>query len=342
VVRDLAAQREVLSSPEIAALLDLFTRPRTPEQAARLLPDYERASTLRSVRRLASIGLLLPETAARRRVSRLEAWKGNLASAQYHVASRDTRYLHGRDATDRYLRRRVLAHRRPARFKRYTGAPRVALPLEKPGPSAGPGFSEVLRARRTTREFSRDPVSLEDLGVLLRGTWGKTGTLDGGSLGTFTTKTSPSAGALHPIECYVLAWRVRGLSPGLYHYDVGGDELRRLRSGPMRSAAIRAASGQSWVGRAAFLCVMTAVFTRTLWKYQMESAYRVLWLEAGHLGQTFSLLAASRGLGAFVGDTLQETFIERLIGLDGVREFSVYLCGAGALRRRNSERSLPR
>jgi len=79
---------------------------------------------------------------------------------------------------------------------------------------------------------------------------------------------------------------------------------------------------------------MTAVFTRTLWKYAFEAAYRVLWLDAGHLCQTFDLLATSRGLGPFQTAAIQDSFIERLIGLDGVKEFPLYLCGAGMPKRR--------
>ena len=328
-VKDLAGQREIVSSPEIVALLDLFGKPRTPAGAADLLPEYERASILGSVRRLASIGLLLPENEGRRRLSRLGTWKQNLASAQYHVACRDPRYLVRPAELDRHLRERVAIRRRPPRFKRYPAAPRVALPTGLPRSPAAAHFEDILGARRTTREFARQPILLEDFAALLRRTWGKSGELDTEYLGKLTTKTSPSAGALHPIECYALVSNVRGLASGLYHYEVERDELRRLRSGPMRNAAVQAASGQSWVGRAAFLCIMTAVFERTLWKYEIESAYRVLWLEAGHLAQTFCLLAASRGLGSFVGDTLQDSAIEKLIGIDGVREFPVYLCGAG-------------
>jgi nitroreductase len=52
-------------------------------------------------------------------------------------------------------------------------------------------------------------------------------------------------------------------------------------------------------------------------------------MEAGHLAQTFCLLATARGLGPFTTAAIQDTFLEKLIGLDGIREFPVYLCGAG-------------
>ncbi len=75
--------------------------------------------------------------------------------------------------------------------------------------------------------------------------------------------------------------------------------------------------------------MLAPVFTRNLWKYQWDRAYRSLWLDAGHLAQTFVLLATARGLGPFTTAATQESLIEELIGLDGVREFPIYLCGAG-------------
>ncbi len=334
LIRELESGKTILSSPELVALLDLFDRPRNPRDVAASYEGYETKSVLRGIARLQTLGLLLPEEKARRKTSRIDAWKDNLASTHYHIASRDIRYLKSRGPIDLYLRTRVTSKRRPAKFKRYPSAVgrRLAGGSFAPGDEAG--FLSVLRARRTVREFTDQPVAFEDLAELVRGTWGFTGWLDGGILGQLLTKTSPSAGALHPIECYVLAWNVRNLPAGLYHYDVSSDELRRLRSGDMRAAAVRAASGQKWVGQAAFLCVMTAVFKRTLWKYHLESAYRVVWLDAGHLAQTFCLLATFLGLGPFTTAAIQDTYLERLIGIDGVKEFPVYLCGAGVPARR--------
>ncbi len=321
---------EVFSvSPETILLLDSFNGPRKPSTIADSLPDYDRRSVLRSIGRLRRLGLLIPEREGRRRVSRIDAWKRNLASVQYHLATRDLRYVTSPAAVDHLLQARLAAEREPPKFKRYRGAKGRRLPVT-PGPEKTNSLEQTLVARRTVREFARKPVRLGDLAAIVRGTWGRSGWLDAGKYGRLPLKTSPSAGCLHPIECYVIAWNVSELPAGLYHYDVASDELRRLRSGDLRAAAVRTASGQRWVGRAAFLCVMTAVFERTLWKYEIESAYRVLWLDAGHLAQTFCLLATSRGLGPFTTAAIQDTFVEKLIGLDGVKEFPVYLCGAGA------------
>jgi SagB-type dehydrogenase family enzyme len=225
-----------------------------------------------------------------------------------------------------YVREHVTTAARPPVFKRYRVATRSRL---APLVVGGADLEHTLLARRTVREFSRRPVPFAELSRVLRGTWGWTGMFRGGLIDPLLAKTSPSGGGLHPGECYVLAWNVEGLARGLYHYDIASDELRRLKRGDFRTHAVRAASGQKWVGQAAFLCIMTAVYARTLWKYQGENAYRTVWLDAGHLAQTFCLLATSRGLGPFQTAAIQDSYIEKLIGLDGISEFPVYLCGAG-------------
>jgi SagB-type dehydrogenase family enzyme len=337
LVEDVRGGKSFAVSPETILLLDAFQGPRNPSAVADALPDYDRASVLRSIGRFRRLGLLIAESEGRRRLSRIKAWKGNLASVRYHLASRDIQYATSPAAVDHFVQTHLAAVRSPPRFKRYRGAMARRLP---PGstPKEPADLERVLAARRTAREFNRRPVPFADLAALVRGTWGRTGWLDGGAFGRQLLKSSPSAGSLHPIECYVLAWNVSGLPAGLYHYDVASDELRRLRSGNLRGAAVKAASGQAWIGRAAFLCVMTAVFGRTLWKYQIESAYRVLWLDAGHLAQTFCLLATARGLGPFTTAAIQDTFVENLIGLDGVEEFPVYLCGAGVPAKKLTSR----
>jgi SagB-type dehydrogenase family enzyme len=330
LIRNLESGITIEGGPGFAAILGLFDRPRSAESAARRLPHDEPRRIRRGIEDLRRIGFLLPVDEARKKSSRIRAWKENVASAFYHAASRDLRYLQEPGAVEGFVRSRVLSTRRPPLSKRYRSLVRWKLPAPSTRErDLRPDLEATLAERRTVREFRRAPVAFEDLGRIVRGTWGKTGTLDGGLLGRLMTKTSPSGGALHPIECYVIAWNVRGLPPGLYHYDVASDELRRLKRGNLRAAAVRAASGQTWVGRAAFLCVMTAVFARSLWKYQSENAYRILWLDAGHLCQTFDLLATARGLGPFQTAAIQDSYIEKLIGLDGVKEFPVYLCGAG-------------
>jgi len=338
LVQNVATGTRMAGGERHLALLAWFDRPRDAADAPTHATGADARATRQAIGQLRAAGFLVAPAAARPRRSRLARWNHNLASAFYHAATRDLRFTGEARAVRRFVAGRLAAERRPPVFKRYRGAARIALPLPAGG---GADLEATLQARRTVRAFSGKPVPLAELSRVLRGTWGWTGMFRGGLIDPLLAKTSPSGGGLHPGECYVLAWNVAGAPPGLYHYDIASDQLRLLKRGNLRAAAVRAASGQEWVGQAAFLCVMTAVFARTLWKYRSENAYRTVWLDAGHLAQTFCLLATSRGLGPFTTAAIQDSFLERLIGLDGVREFPVYLCGAGvpAPRARRTERT---
>ena len=324
-VRNLESGVTLSGDAAAIEVLAFFDRPRNPRDVGAKPPDPDARRVRGKIRLLRRIGLLIPESAARRKSSRIAGWSENVASALHLSASKDLRYARPGRAAERFARGRTRS-RRPALAKRYPGKVRVALP---PPSTSAADLDGSLLARRTVREFSRRMVPLADFSAVIGGTFGRTGTHDAGLFGRLMTKTSPSAGSLHPLECYVLGWNVQGLVPGLYHFDVGSGGLRRLRHGDFRRKAVRAASGQSWVGSAAFLCVLTAVIGRSLWKYPDEMTYRTLFLDAGHLAQTFCLLATSRSLGPFTTAAMQDSFIEKLIGLDGAKEFPVYLCGAG-------------
>jgi SagB-type dehydrogenase family enzyme len=340
-IRNLSAGTRLVGPADAVGILDLFDRPRSAREAAALVPEERRADVLAGMAVLRRLGFLISEAAAVRAGSRATAWKGNLASAQYHAACRDLPYLREPAEIEAYIRANVLSRRKPPPFKRLAGAPRQRLPESAADPESA-FLDGVLRRRRTAREFRRQPVSLAAFAQLVRATFGVTGTFDTPLFGRIALKTSPSAGALHPIEAYAIVWNVEDLPSGVYHYDVLGDELRRLRLGNFRHAAVEAASGQDWIGRAGFLCVMTAVFPRVLWKYRLEDAYRTLFLDAGHLAQTFCLVATSLGLGPFTTAAMQDSKIEKLLRIDGVEEFPVYLCGAGVPRVDRRDRTTSR
>ena len=332
-VRNLESGATLSGNQRLYPVLAAFDRPRSRSEALGRFPPQERRLAGELLDFLVRQRFLLPEAEARRKDSRRRAWGDNVASAIHHAASRDLRYAPPGAPQNRLIRERMAAVPPVPLFKRYRSVPRRTL-LD--GPASEMTLAAALDARRTIRRFRRRPVPFADLSAVVRGTWGLTGIHVGGIFGNLIAKTSPSAGSLHPVESYVLAWNVRGLAPGLYHYDVRTNELRRLRRGRPRVEAVRAASGQTWVGGAAFLCVMTAVIARSLRKYDDETTYRTLWLDAGHLAQTFCLLATARGLGPFTTAAIQDSYIERLLGLDGIREFPLYLCGAGVPTGRRS------
>ena len=327
VVEDFERRCEITASSGVVMLLAAFDKPRTIRDATRDFPRYDPASVSKEARRLARLGFLVSASGKKRPRDLFAVWRESFPAIYFQSVTRDGNYATSAREKRDFFREVLSGSRQPALHKDYPGRPEVRLPE---GPSdPGMPLRKVLRERRTVREFRRRSIPLADLSAVLRGTFGQTGWLDAGVLGRLIARTSPSAGARHPIECYLLAWRIEGLPAGLYHYSVRKDRLERLRRGDFRSEAARFASGQGWIRNAAFVCVLTAVADRVFWKYRGASAYRLFFLDAGHLAQTFLLLAAERGMGAFTTAAIQEKRIESFCGLDGIAEFPIYFCGAG-------------
>jgi SagB-type dehydrogenase family enzyme len=338
-LEEFVRRSRITAAPLVVELLAEFGKPRSSRSVARGFLTYTPASVEREIRRLARLGFLVPaaDRAARRDVA--AEWKGAFPAAHFHFAARDVSYMTNPVVRTWHFRRRLAEEPQPALYKSYPDRPRLPVSDDALAED-GMSLKSALERRRTVREFSPRLVPFRDFASVIRWTWGQTGWGDAGILGKLLLKTSPSAGARHPIECYVLAWGVEGLLPGLYHYNVRESGLELLRRGDLREEAVRLAAGQGWIRRAAFLCVMTAVADRLFWKYPSDDSYRLFFLDAGHLAQTFALLAAARDLGAFTTASMKESRIEKLLGLDGVREFPVYLCGAGMARhgRRRSHK----
>jgi len=166
----------------------------------------------------------------------------------------------------------------PPAVKRYRRKERVQLPSI----DHQDDFSQVLLSRRTWRRFSQRELSTADLSTLLGLTWGVQGWFKmPAPQSPLAKKTSPSGGARHAIEVYVLARRVRDLRPGIYHYEAGHHVLELLRPGADRRQIARYLPAQWWFESAAALMIMTAVFPRVQWKYEMSRAYRMVLIEAG-------------------------------------------------------------
>jgi SagB-type dehydrogenase family enzyme len=202
-------------------------------------------------------------------------------------------------------------------------------------PSARPqrDFAEVLLDRRTWRGFGKTSIPLSKLGTLLGLTFGvqMEGRTTAGAHVVF--KTSPSGGARHPIEAYVLALGVEGLAKGLYYFAPQTRLLHAIRLGASREQLVEYLSGQWWFGGAGALIFMTAVLPRVRWRYPHPRAYRSVLLGAGHLCQTFCLVATALKLAPFCTQALTDSRIERDLGIDGENEVLIYAAGVGSRPR---------
>jgi SagB-type dehydrogenase family enzyme len=207
---------------------------------------------------------------------------------------------------------------RPAQYKVYPDAERIALP--DPHGYRGLSLEETVEARRSVRNYAAEPLSPEELSRLLHAAQGIT---DRRGL-----RAAPSAGALYPIELYAAVHNVAGLEPGLYHYAMREHELELLRREDLSTTVTRAGLGQTFLGQAGVCLVLSAVFQRTRWRYH-ERTYRYVMLEAGHVAQNVYLAAASMGLGACAVGAFFDDEFDELLGLDGVEEAVLYTLSVG-------------
>jgi SagB-type dehydrogenase family enzyme len=210
---------------------------------------------------------------------------------------------------------------KPGVYKEYPESEKIVLPSQT---SEGKMFLDaVLRKRRSVRRFSSKAMSIEHLSHLL---WASSGMQR--EEGEYKFRTVPSAGALYPIETYLVINNVEKLAQGVYHYSVKSHLLEELKLGDFRKEITLAALGQRMCLEAAVVFIWTAIFFRSKWKYK-QRAYRYIYLDAGHIAQNLALSATSLGLGSCQIGALYDEEVNHLVNIDGTHESTIYISIVG-------------
>ena len=213
----------------------------------------------------------------------------------------------------------------PSPYKEFPSALKH-IPLHAPEHKNGKPIWEAIAQRRSQREFSPHPISAAELSQLLWATQGITARAWG-----YDFRAVPSAGALYPIETYVVVNRVDGLTPGLYHFDIKENQLILLKEGNLGRELCNAGLGQEMLEDASCIFVWTATVERSKWKYR-ERAYRYIYMDAGHIGQNLYLAATALNLGCCTVGAFYDEEVDSLMGIDGRKEISVYLGAVGRIK----------
>jgi SagB-type dehydrogenase family enzyme len=219
----------------------------------------------------------------------------------------ETKYEPGR-----MPRHRLVWESKPDVYKEYPEAQKIELASFEP--SQLMSLDRALRQRKSIRDFQAKPISHGQLSYLL---WASTGIqrIEEG----YAFRTAPSAGALYPIETYVVVNNIRKLQAGVYHYSVNNHELEQIKQGEFQQAIATAALGQEMCASAAAVFIWTAVFERCKWKYG-QRAYRYIYLDAGHIAENLSLSAVSLNLGSCEIGALYDDHVNVIVGIDGTEE----------------------
>jgi len=213
---------------------------------------------------------------------------------------------------------------RPDPYKEYPGHKRIS--LYHPDDITRMTFTEALKRRRSIRSYSHTPVSMEQLSYLL---WASNGLQ--GERGITGPRTAPSAGALYPIETYVIVNRVEGIEPGIYHYAVRRHQLEEIKTGSFGRELALAAMEQRMCMEAAAVFAWTAVFARAEWRYG-DRAYRYIYMDAGHIAENLALAIAALGLAGCQIGALYDNEVNGILGIDGKEESIVYMSTVGVPR----------
>jgi SagB-type dehydrogenase family enzyme len=180
----------------------------------------------------------------------------------------------------------------------------VALPA--PRTDGAFAIERALSERRSVREFSASALSLAEISQVL---WAAQGVTDASG-----GRTAPSAGALYPLEVYVVVGNVRELAAGVYRYEPRNHRLARHGPEDRRGALAKAAYRQGWTAEGAAILAVAAVETRTTRKYG-ERGVQYVHMEAGHAAQNVLLQATALGLGATVVSAFDDAQVAKVLGL---------------------------
>lgn len=189
-------------------------------------------------------------------------------------------------------------------------------------------LEETILKRRSQREFTNQPLTLREISQILWAAQGVTGEKEEVKL-----RTAPSAGALYPLELYLVAGEsgVENLNTGVYHYLPENHTLELSLSQDIQDALTAASLNQSAVSDAPVVLVITAEYERTTKKYG-ERGIRYVWIEVGHAAQNVALQVVALGLGTVTIGAFDDTSVSQILNLPEAHK-PLYILPIGRIRQ---------
>ncbi len=183
--------------------------------------------------------------------------------------------------------------------------------LPEPKYDSQVSVEETLRSRRSVREYKDKSLTLDEISQLLWAAQGITG--------PFGFRTAPSAGALYPLEIYVVAGNVNNLPKGVYKYKPESHTLVSVVKGDKRAELCAAGLGQSCIQNGAAVIVIAAVYERTMKKYG-QRGIRYVHIEVGHAAQNIYLQAVSLNLGTVMIGAFDDGKVKKVLHMQDIEQ----------------------
>jgi len=195
------------------------------------------------------------------------------------------------------------------------------IPLPRPRFDSHFSVEKALKTRQSVREYGEASLSLAEVSQVLWAAqgftrerkeppsrWNPKYEWPGG------LRTAPSAGALYPVEIYLLAGKVEGLPSGVYKYVPKTHALRKVAEADKKKELCQAALGQPQIEKAPAVILMAAVYERTSYKYG-ERAERYVHIEVGSIAENIYLQSTALGIGTVLIGAFNDQEVKKVIAL---------------------------
>lgn len=216
-------------------------------------------------------------------------------------------------------------------YKMYTSSDRVLFDKNKTEELLkNKDFKNILKTRRTCRGFSGDELQIDELACIIEYSYGINGVLPKmAGRPIQSVRYSPSAGALYPLEIYVIPFNVGSLKNNIYHYNVHDNCLENIGV-EIENINItdKITAYASEIKKASCIILITAMFRRSTFKYG-DRGYRFIHLDAGHLGQNICLVANAINKNAMLVGGFLDDEVNNLLNIDGLSEGVIYEIAIG-------------
>ena len=281
------------------------------DEVERLLPLTPRDELQATVESLVEVGALVEEgsSSVGAELTFLSDWRWGVPTALFHLSVQDREYL-TLEQSESLQRAHLVETPQPPLDRTNQGGKAIALP----DALTGNDLLQLMARRRTVRAAARTPLTVSQISDCLFAGLGITGETEN-AVGKLPLSMTPSGGARNPYEAYVYARRVEGLEPGFYHYSAKDHTLAPIKT-DARPKPSELLGGQDWTDDMPCVVFLCALLERTMWKYEDANAYRVVLIEAGHIGQNIMLAATRHGLTACPTAALNHSWINRCVAAE--------------------------
>ena len=183
--------------------------------------------------------------------------------------------------------------------------------LPSPQTDGDVSVEKTMAERRSQRRFQDKSLSADQLSQILWAAYGITEPKANPAFLRGGLRTTPSAGALYPLEIYVMVGKVKDIDPGVYNYVPKEHKITRVIDKDLRAELSEAALGQGMISEAPISIVYSAIFSRMTEKYGDRGRERYVCMDLGHSAQnvylqTEALHLGTCAVGAFVDDKVSE------------------------------------